>query len=120
MTSPGKIGGALSEGGHVITQSLEAAASGNPRAIGQVVGTVAAIAYVGENVRPLQYENAGGGGLNIYNTPTLKSRIAFDIHDISEAGDGSLVRPHIDITIKKPGIPFGPGSNLVNIEHWPW
>ena len=55
---------------------------------------------------------------NILNTPTTGSRIGLDVHGIPEAG--GAVRPHIDITIKKPGVPSGPGSNLVNIKHWPW
>jgi hypothetical protein len=98
--------------------TVKAAANGDPRALGQVVGTVAAAAYAGENVRPRLYENVGGGGVNFLNTPTTGSRIGLDVHAIPEAGGG--VRPHIDITIKKPGIPSGPGSNLVNIKHWPW
>ena len=98
--------------------TVKAAASGDPRAIGQVVATVATVAYAAENVRPQLYENAGGGGVNILNTPTTGSRIGLDVHGIPEAG--GAVRPHIDITIKKPGVPSGPGSNLVNIKHWPW
>jgi RHS repeat-associated protein len=98
--------------------TVKAAANGDPRAFGQVVGTVAAVAYAAENVRPQSYPNAGGGGVNILNTPTTGSRIGLDVHGIPEAG--GAVRPHIDITIKKPGIPSGPGSNLVNIKHWPW
>ena len=98
--------------------AVKAAASGDPRAIGQVVGVAATVAYAAGNVRPQLYENAGGGGVNILNTPTTGSRIGLDIHGIPEAGGG--VRPHIDITIKRPGVPSGPGSNLVNIKHWPW
>ncbi len=98
--------------------TVKAAANGDPRAFGQVVGTVAAVAYAAENVRPQSYPNAGGGGVNILNTPTTGSRIGLDVHGIPEAG--GAVRPHIDITIKKPGVPSGPGSNLVNIKHWPW
>ena len=98
--------------------TVKAAANGDPRAIGQVVGTAATVAYAAENVRPQAYPNAGGGGVNILNTPTTGSRIGLDVHGIPEAG--GAVRPHIDITIKKPGVPSGPGSNLVNIKHWPW
>jgi hypothetical protein len=98
--------------------TVKAATSGDPRAIGQVVATVATVAYAAENVRPQLYENAGGGGVNILNTPTTGSRIGLDVHGIPEAGGG--VRPHIDMTIKKLGVPSGPGSNLVNIKHWPW
>jgi hypothetical protein len=99
-------------------ETVKAAASGDPRALGQIVGTVASLAYAAENVKPQLYKNAGGGGINITNTPTTGSRIGLDIHSIPEAGGG--VRPHLDITIKKLGIPSGPNSNLVNIKHWPW
>ncbi len=98
--------------------TLSKVAQGDGRAIGQVVGVAATVAYAAENIRPRLYENAGGGGVNIMNTPTTGSRIGLDVHGIPEAGGG--VRPHIDITIKKPGVPSGPGSNLVNIKHWPW
>lgn len=101
-----------------VSSAVKAAASGDPRAIGQVVGVAATVAYAAGNVRPQLYENAGGGGVNILNTPTTGSRIGLDIHGIPEAGGG--VRPHIDITIKRPGVPSRPGSNLVNIKHWPW
>jgi hypothetical protein len=90
----------------------------HPRAIGQVVGAAATVAYAAGNVRPRLYPNSGGGGINILITPTEGSRIGLDIHSIPEANGG--VRPHIDITIKGPGVPSGPGSNLVNIKHWPW
>jgi hypothetical protein len=80
--------------------TVKAAANGDPRAFGQVVGTVAAVAYAAENVRPQSYPNAGGGGVNILNTPTTGSRIGLDVHGIPEAG--GAVRPHIDITIKSP------------------
>jgi hypothetical protein len=57
-------------------------------------------------------------GVNILNTPTTGSRIGIDVHGIPEANGG--IRPHLDITIKKPGVPSGPGSNLINVKHWPW
>jgi RHS repeat-associated protein len=44
VTSPGKIGEALKEGGHEIAQTAEAALSGNPHAIGQVAGTAVTVA----------------------------------------------------------------------------
>jgi len=96
----------------------EAAASGDPRAFGQVVGTLAAFLYAAENIKVRSYENAGGGGLNIRNTPTTGSSIRLDFHPIEE---GVPYLPHVDITIKKPGVPSGPGSNLIKpIQHWPW
>jgi hypothetical protein len=117
VTSPGKIGEALKEAGHEVAQTVDAAASGNPRAFGQVIGMAATAAYTAENVRVLRYKS-GGGGLNIYDTPTTGSRIALDVQRIKETG-GTL-RPHVDITVKKPGMPVGEGSNLINIKHWPW
>ncbi len=44
VTNPSKIGDALKEAGHEVAQTLEAAGSGNPRAIGQVIGTAASMA----------------------------------------------------------------------------
>jgi hypothetical protein len=117
VTSPGKIGDALKEAGHEVAQTAEAAASGNPRAIGQVIGTAATVAYTAENVRVMSYKS-GGGGLNVFDTPTTGSRLALDFQRLKETG--GAMRPHVDITIKKPGIPSGPGSNLINIKHWPW
>jgi len=121
VTSPGKIGEAVKEAGHEALQTLESAASGNPRAIGQVVGTAATVAYAAKNVKVWEYQNTGGGGLNILNTPTKGSRIGFDVHPF----EGRGYTPHVDMMIKKQGIPFGPkvsgaGSNLLKVEHWPW
>jgi RHS repeat-associated protein len=108
-------------GGQAITeikQTVSSALDGNPRAIGQVVGTAAALAYTANNVKVRTYPNADGAGITFKNAPTQGSRISFDVHRIPEANGG--VRPHIDITIKKPGVPSGPGSNLVNIKHFPF
>ncbi len=121
VTSPGKIGEALKEGAHEVADTAKAAASGDPRAIGQVVGTAATAAYAAKNVSVLQYENTGGGGLNLFNTPTKGSRIGFDVHPFNGRG----YTPHVDMMIKKQGGPFGPkvsgpGSNLLKVEHWPW
>ena len=118
-TSPGRIGEALKEGGHEIAQTAQAAKSGDPHAIGEVVGIVAALAYTAGNVRiRAPYPNSGGGGLNVLNTPTRGSHMQFDIAPIQKGGP---YRPHVDITIKKPGVPSGPGSNLIRpIRHWPW
>jgi hypothetical protein len=109
------------EGVHQVRQQANAVASGDPRAIGQVVGTVATIAYAAKNVRAGPYEH-DGGGINILDTPTTNSRIALDYNAWKGSGGP---KPHIDITIKKPTAPFGPGakgpgSNLINIKHWPW
>ena len=117
VTNPGKIGEALKEGAHQVAETGKAAASGNPRAFGQVVGTAASVAYTLGNVRVIPYRS-GGGGLNIYNTPTMGSRLALDFQRLQET-NGRMF-PHLDITLKKPGIPSGPGSNFVNIKHWPW
>jgi len=101
-----------------VVDTVKAAANGDPRAFGQVVGTVAAVAYTAENVKIRAYENTGGGGINFKNTPTTGSSIRFDIHPIEKGGP---FRPHVDVTIKKPGVPSGPGSNLIKpISHWPW
>lgn len=97
--------------------TVKAAANGDPKAFGQVVATVATVAYAAENVKVRAYENAGGGGINIKNTPTEGSSIRLDVHALEKGGSP---RPHVDVTIKKPGVPSGPGSNLVNIKHWPW
>ena len=98
--------------------TVKAAASGDPRAIGQVVATAATIAYTAENVKLRAYENTGGGGINLQNTPTTGSSIRFDVHPLEEGGP---YRPHVDVTIKKPGVPSGEGSNLIKpIRHWPW
>ena len=118
VTSPGKIGEALKEAGHEAIQTVQEAASGNPRAIGQVVGTGATIAYAATNVEVTAYKNTGGGGINILNTPTTNSRIGIDFHGKFKGSGGP--KPHIDITIKKPGVPSGAGSNLINVKHWPW
>jgi hypothetical protein len=119
VTSPSKISDALREGGHEIAQTAVDAASGDPRAFGQVVGTAATAAYAVRNVRFRLYQNAGGGGLTFRNAPTLGSRISFEVHRIPEAGYG--FRPHVDIMIKKLGISSGEGSNIFKpISHWPW
>jgi hypothetical protein len=98
--------------------TAKAAASGDPRAIGQVVGTAATVAYAAENVKIRAYDNTGGGGINFKNTPTTGSSIRFDLHPLEKGGS---YKPHVDITIKKPGVPSGPGSNLVRpIHHGPW
>lgn len=98
--------------------TAKAAANGDPRAFGQVVGTAATVAYAAENVKIRGYENTGGGGINFKNTPTTGSSIRFDVHPLKEGG---AYKPHLDITIKKPGVPSGPGSNLIKpIHHWPW
>ena len=114
----GTLTAAAGEAKDKAVQFGEKVASGDPRAIGQAVGVAATVAFAAENVEPRLYPNSGGGGVNILNTPTTGSRIGFDVHGIPEANGG--VRPHIDITIKKPGMPSGPGSNAVNIRHWPW
>ena len=101
-----------------IKQTVSSALDGNPRAIGQVVGTAASLAYAANNVEVRAYPRAGGAGINFLDTPNAGSRIALDVHRISEAGN--RIRPHIDITIKKPGVPSGPGSNLINIKHFPF
>lgn len=109
---------------HEVKDTFQRALSGDPRAFGQIVGTAAAFAYGAKNIEPrAPYPNTGGGGLNIMNTPTKGSRIGFDIHRIPEARN--RIRPHIDATIKRQGVPFrpkvaGPGSNVVNVKHWPW
>jgi len=114
-------GSALKEVGNEVVTEMKSKvaelAAGDPRAVGQLVGTLAAAAYTAKNLNAGEYEH-GGGGVNILNTPTTGSRIGFDLHSIPESGGG--IRPHIDITIKKPGVPSGPGSNLLNIKHWPW
>jgi RHS repeat-associated protein len=98
--------------------TVKAAANGDPRAFGQVVGTAATVAYAAENVKIRAYENTGGGGVNFKNTPTTGSSIRFDVHPLEKGG---AYKPHVDITIKKPGVPSGPGSNLIKpIHHWPW
>lgn len=98
--------------------TAKAAANGDPRAFGQVVGTAATVAYAAENVKIRAYENTGGGGINFKNTPTAGSSIRFDVHPLEQGG---AYKPHVDITIKKPGVPSGPGSNLIKpIHHWPW
>jgi len=118
VTNPAKIVEGVKEAGHEVAQTVESAASGNPRAIGQVVGTAATIAYSARNVRVRAYENTGGGGLNIRNTPTRGSSLRLDFHPLEKGGS---YRPHVDVTIKKPGIPSGEGSNLIKpIHHWPW
>ena len=122
VTSPGYIGDAMKEAGHEAMQTLESAASGDPRALGQLVGTAATVAYAAKNVRVWQeYPNAGGGGFNILNTPTKGSRFGLDIHPFDNTG----YHPHVDIMLKKQGIPFGPkvsgpGSDLLKVSHWPW
>ena len=98
--------------------TVRAAANGDPRAFGQVVGTVAAIAYTAENVKVRAYENTGGGGINLQNTPTTGSSIRLDVHPLEKGGPAL---PHVDVTIKKLGVPSGEGSNLITpIHHWPW
>jgi hypothetical protein len=101
--------------------TVKAAANGDPRAFGQVVGTVATVAYAAKNVEIGTYKNTGGGGINLVDTPTANSRL--DYHAFKGSNGPQL---HVDITIKKPATPFGtgasgPGSNLINIKHWtPW
>ena len=103
--------------------TVKAAANGDPRAFGQVVGTVATVAYAAKNVEIGTYKNTGGGGINLVDTPTTNSRIGLDYHAFKGSNGPQL---HVDITIKKPAAPFGPGasgpgSNLINIKHWtPW
>ena len=104
-------GQAITEIQHTVASALE----GNPRAIGQVVGGIATPAFATTNVKLRQYPGSGGGGINILDAPTAKSRIGFVYHPI-EGTYGA----HIDVMIKKPGVPAGPNSNLLNIEHWPW
>jgi hypothetical protein len=82
-----------------------------------------AVAYAAKNVRAGLYDNTGGGGINLRDTPTTNSRIGLDYHAFKGSNGPQL---HVDITIKKPAAPFGPGasglgSNLINIKHWwPW
>ena len=98
--------------------TVKAAANGDPRAFGQVVGTAATVAYAAENIKIRPYENTGGGGITVKNTPTTGSRISLDVHPLEKGGP---YKPHVDITIKKPGVPSGEGSNLIKpIHHWPW
>lgn len=96
----------------------------DPTAFGEAVGTVASLAYGAENVRVLPYES-GGGGANLFNTPTRGSRIAADWAGKWKGGSGF----HFDITIKRiPGgwrfweEMSGPGSNWFKpLHHWqPW
>jgi RHS repeat-associated protein len=110
VTSPGKIGEALKEGGHEVAQTIEAAFSGNPRAIGQVVGTAATVAYTAENVRVGAYEH-GGGGANLKNTLFNGNRLAVDYHPFGKAGTATASKNvlHVDIKIQQLGI---------NVRHW--
>lgn len=97
-------------------------AAGDPRAVGQLVGTVASFAEVAGNVRYFKYPS-GGEGLNILNTPTRGSRLALET-GAWKGGSGL----HFDIYIKRiPGNwrvwqrSSGPGSNWFKLEHWqPW
>jgi len=97
-------------------------ASGDPRAVGQFVGTAATFAYAAKNVQ-IGANKTGGGGLNILNTPTRGSRIG--IESGSWKGGSGL---HLDVYIKRiPGgwniweAAKGMGSNWFKLEHWqPW
>jgi len=90
--------------------TVKAAASGDPRAIGQVVGVAATVAYTAGNVEAGAYEH-GGGGVNLQNTPLNGNRIALDYHPFGKAGTATASRNvlHVDIKIQQLGI---------NVRHW--
>jgi len=91
--------------------AVQAAGHDTPYGTGSIVPALAKNARTGHP----QFRNGKERARQKGGPP---ARIGLDVHGIPEAG--GAVRPHIDITIKKPGVPSGPGSNLVNIKHWPW
>ena len=85
--------------------------SGDPRAVGQAVGTAATIAYAAEDFDPRLYNRpngAGGGGITLENTPGRGDFIRFDMHRLHFNGRPRYV-PHIDARI-----------GAIVIKHFPW
>jgi len=93
-----------------IKQTVSSALAGNPRAIGQVVGTAAAAAYTYSSARSYAPTSKGGpGGFGMNFQLTSKNFVRFDIHRLHFGGQAHNLVPHIDFRL-------GPLSGV----HWPW
>ena len=110
MTKPSVLKEAGSEAVSEVKQTANSALEGNPRAIGQVVGTAAAVAYGYSSSRSYAPTSKGGpGGFGMSFQLTAKNFIRFDIHRLHFSGQAVNLVPHIDFKL---------GS--FSGAHWPW
>lgn len=91
--------------------TVKAAASGDARAFGQIVGTAATAAYGAQGARVYKPVSAGGpGGAGLHLPLTKNSYIRFDIHRLHLKGSGATnLVPHIDLKI-----------GGLEVKHFPW
>lgn len=110
MTKPSALKEAGSQAVSEVKQTASSALQGNPRAIGQVVGTAATVAYGYSSSRNYAATSKGGpGGFGMNFQLTSKNFVRFDIHRLHFSGQPVNLVPHFDFKL-------GPFSGA----HWPW